>query len=276
MAEEVLTERRDNVLLVTINRPEAKNAVNEAVAQGVAAAMDELDGDDDLRVGVITGAGGTFCAGMDLKAFLAGEVPVVEGRGLAGLTERPPRKPLIAAVEGWALAGGFEVALACDLVVAAETARFGVPEVKRGLVAAAGAALRLPSLIPQPIALELLLTGDPIDAERASGLGLVNRVVPEGTALDGALELAATIAANGPRRAGSGRTRSCRRSSSPRTPRRGQPPSRRSATRSGKDGRTDGPDPHRRGARSPRVGAYLRLEGDHAPRADGARTGAPP
>src|SRR5215212_2983216 len=143
MAQEVLTERRDNVLLVTINRPEAKNAVNEAVAQGVAAAMDELDRVDDLRVGVITGTGGTFCAGMDLKAFLAGELPVVEGRGLAGLTERPPRKPLIAAVEGWALAGGFEVVLACDLVVAAETARFGVPEVKRGLVAAAGAALLL-------------------------------------------------------------------------------------------------------------------------------------
>ena len=198
MADEVLTERRDNILVVTINRPEAKNAVNEAVARGVAAAMDELDGDDNLRVGVITGAGGTFCAGMDLKAFLAGEVPVVEGRGLAGLTQRPPRKPLVAAVEGWALAGGFEVVLACDLAVAAETARFGVPEVKRGLVAAAGAALRLPSLIPQPIALELLLTGDPVDAQRASDLGLVNRVVPEGTALDGALELAATIAANGP------------------------------------------------------------------------------
>jgi enoyl-CoA hydratase len=198
MADEVLTERRDNVLVVTINRPGAKNAVNEAVARGVAAAMDELDGDDDLRVGVITGAGGTFCAGMDLKAFLAGEVPVVEGRGLAGLTQRPPRKPLIAAVEGWALAGGFEVVLACDLVVAAATARFGVPEVKRGLVAAAGAALRLPSLIPLPIALELLLTGDPVDAQRASDLGLVNRVVPEGSALDGALELAATIAANGP------------------------------------------------------------------------------
>ena len=100
MADEVLTERRDNVLVVTINRPEAKNAVNEAVARGVAGAMDELDGDDDLRVGVITGAGGTFCAGMDLKAFLAGEVPVIEGRGLAGLTQRPPRKPLVAAVEG--------------------------------------------------------------------------------------------------------------------------------------------------------------------------------
>ncbi len=194
----VLTERRDGVLLVTINRPEVRNAVNAAVAEGIAHAMDELDATDDVSVGVLTGAGKGFCAGMDLKAFLSGELPVVEGRGLAGLTQRPPRKPLIAAVEGWALAGGFEVVLACDLVVAAATARFGVPEVKRGLVAAAGAALRLPSLIPQPIALELLLTGDPVDAQRASDLGLVNRVVPEGAALEGALELAATVAANGP------------------------------------------------------------------------------
>ncbi len=198
MSDEVLTEHRDGVLLITINRPDAKNAVNQAVAEGVAAAVDELDGDDALRVGVLTGAGGTFCAGMDLKAFLSGEVPVIEGRGLAGLTSRPPRKPLIAAVEGWALAGGFEVALACDLVVAAETARFGVPEVKRGLVAAAGAALRLPSIVPMPIALELLLTGDPVDAARAADLGLVNQVVPEGTAVDAALELAARIARNGP------------------------------------------------------------------------------
>lgn len=194
----VLTERRDHTLVVTLNRPEARNAVNQAVAQGVAAAMDELDGSDDLRVGVLTGAGGTFCAGMDLKAFMAGEVPVIEGRGLAGLTSRPPRKPLIAAVEGYALAGGFEVVLACDLVVAARTASFGVPEVKRGLVAAAGAALRLPSRVPMPIALELLLTGEPVDAARAAELGLVNRVVDEGTALDEALAMAAKIAANGP------------------------------------------------------------------------------
>jgi enoyl-CoA hydratase/carnithine racemase len=127
---------------------------------------------------------------MDLKAFLQGEAPVVEGRGLAGVTEQQPRKPLIAAVEGWALAGGFEIMLACDLAVAAQTARFGVPEVKRGLVAGAGAALRLPERVPLPIALELLLTGDPIDAARAAALGLVNRVTPEGEALAGALELA--------------------------------------------------------------------------------------
>ena len=198
MSDEVLTETRDGVLVVTINRPEAKNAVNAAVAAGVAAALDELDANDELRVGVLTGAGGTFCAGMDLKAFLQGESPIVEGRGLAGVTQQQPRKPLIAAVEGWALAGGFEVMLACDLVVASEAARFGVPEVKRGLVAGAGAALRLPERVPLPIALELLLTGDPIDARRAAELGLVNRVTAEGAALDGALELARTIAENGP------------------------------------------------------------------------------
>jgi enoyl-CoA hydratase len=194
----VLTETRDGVLVVTINRPEAKNAVNGEVATGIAAALDRLDGEDDLRVGVLTGAGGTFSAGMDLKAFLAGEVPIVEGRGLGGLTEKPPSKPLVAAVEGWALAGGFEMMLACDLVVASETARFGVPEVKRALVAGAGAAVLLPQRIPRTVALEMLLTGEPIDAPRAHALGLVNRLTVEGSALDGALELAATIAGNGP------------------------------------------------------------------------------
>jgi enoyl-CoA hydratase len=197
-SEPVLTERHDGVLAITLNRPEARNAVNQALAEAVAAALDELDGDDSLRVGVLTGAGGSFCAGMDLKAFLAGEVPVIEGRGLAGLTQRAPRKPLVAAVEGWALAGGFEIMLACDLAVASRTARFGVPEVKRALVAGAGAALRLPERVPLPIALELLLTGEPIDAARAHELGLLNRLTDEGGALEGALELARTIAANGP------------------------------------------------------------------------------
>lgn len=196
--EAVLVEERDHVLVVTINRPHAKNALNGEVARGIAAAMDRLDGEDDLRVGVLTGAGGTFSSGMDLKAFLTGDVPLVEGRGLAGLAQRPPRKPLIAAVEGWAVAGGFEVLLACDLVVASEEARFGVPEVKRALVAAGGAALELPRRLPRAIAMELLLTGDPITAARAAELGLVNRLVPAGSALDGALELAATVAANGP------------------------------------------------------------------------------
>ncbi|WP_139977353.1 crotonase/enoyl-CoA hydratase family protein [Nocardioides litoris] len=194
----VLVEARDGVQVITINRPRARNAINGAVARGLAAAVDELDASDDLRVGVLTGAGGTFCAGMDLKGFLTGDVPVVEGRGFGGITERGPRKPLVAAVEGYAVAGGFELLLACDLVVASETARLGVPEVKRGLVAAAGAAMLLPQRVPPAIALEMLLTGDPIDAARAASLGLVNRVVPEGGALDGALELAARVAANGP------------------------------------------------------------------------------
>jgi enoyl-CoA hydratase len=194
----VLTERRDGVQVITINRPHAKNALNGAVARGIAAAVDELDADDDLRVGVLTGAGGTFSAGMDLKAFLTGDLPLVGDRGLGGITQQPPRKPLIGAVEGWAVAGGFELLLACDLVVASETSRLGVPEVKRALVAGAGAAMLLTRRIPQAIALELLLTGDPITAQRAADLGLVNRLTPEGGALDGALQLAATIAANGP------------------------------------------------------------------------------
>jgi enoyl-CoA hydratase len=198
VADEVLVERRDDVLVVTINRPEARNALHRAVAEGVAAAVDELDGSADLRVGVLTGAGGTFSAGMDLKAFLRGETPAIEGRGLCGITQTPPRKPLIGAVEGWALAGGFELLLACDLIVAAENARFGVPEVKRSLVAAGGAALQLPRRVPFNVALEMLLTGDPLSAVRAAELGLVNRLTAEGEALEGALELAATIAANGP------------------------------------------------------------------------------
>ncbi len=194
----VLTEERDGVLVVTLNRPEARNAVNGAVADGVAAALDRLDAEEALRVGVITGAGGTFCSGMDLKAFLGGEVPILEGRGLAGFTEAPPRKPLVAAVEGYALAGGFELLLACDLVVAAADATLGVPEVKRGLVAAAGAAILLPERIGMARAMELLLTGEPISPDRALEWGLVNRVVEPGRALDTALELAAAVAANGP------------------------------------------------------------------------------
>jgi enoyl-CoA hydratase len=195
---EVLVEARDGVQIITINRPEARNAVNGAVARGVAEALDELDATDDLRVGVLTGAGGTFCAGMDLKGFLTGDLPFVEGRGFGGITQAPPSKPIVAAVEGYAVAGGFELTLACDLVVAAEGARFGVPEVRRGLVAAAGAAMLLPQRIPRPIALEMLMTGEPISAERAASLGLVNRVTDDGGALDGALELAGAIAANGP------------------------------------------------------------------------------
>jgi enoyl-CoA hydratase len=198
MNEAVLVEARDGVQIITINRPEAKNALNGDVARGIAAAVDELDASDELWVGVLTGAGGTFSSGMDLKAFLTGDVPLVAGRGLGGITQAPPRKPLIGAVEGWAIAGGFELLLACDLVVASETAKLGVPEVKRALVAGAGAALLLAQRIPQAIALEMLLTGDPISAQRAADLGLVNQLTPEGGALDGALELAKRIAANGP------------------------------------------------------------------------------
>ena len=194
---EVLTEARDGVLIVTLNRPEAKNAVNKAVAEGVAAAMERLDADDDLRVGIITGAGGTFCSGMDLKAFLTGELPHVAGRGFAGLTQAPPKKPLIAAVDGYALAGGFEVMLACDLCVANKDAKFGIPEAKRGLAAAAGGLVRLPRAIHPRLAMELALTGDFVSAPRAYEMGLVNRIT-DGPALEAALELAASITANGP------------------------------------------------------------------------------
>ena len=197
MSEELLTEVRDGVLIVTINRPEAKNAMNKAAAEGIAAAMDRLDAEDDLRVGVLTGAGGTFCSGMDLKGFLRGESPSIEGRGFGGIVQAPPKKPLIAAVEGYALAGGLELMIACDLVVANANAKFGIPEVKRGLVAAAGGVMMLPDQIPERIAMELALTGDFIDAARAYELGLINRVV-DGSALEGALELAKKIVANGP------------------------------------------------------------------------------
>lgn len=190
--------REPDVAVITIDRPKARNAVNPAVAAGLAAAMDRLDGDRALSVGVLTGAGGTFCAGLDLKAFLRGEVPHVSGRGFAGLVERPPRKPVIAAVEGYALAGGFEVALACDLIVAAEDAKFGLPEVKRSLVAAAGGLIRLPRRIPYHQAMELALTGDPITGGRAYELGLVNRLVAPGRALEGALELAEAVGRGGP------------------------------------------------------------------------------
>jgi enoyl-CoA hydratase len=191
-------ERRGRVLVMTINRPQQRNAINAAVAQGIAAALDELDDERALSVGVLTGAGKGFSAGMDLKAFAAGEVPHVGGRGFAGITQRSARKPLIAAIEGFALAGGLEVALACDLIVAARGARLGIPEVKRSLVAAGGGLLRLPRALPRNVAVELALTGDPIGAERAHELGLVNRLAEPGEALGAALELAETIAANGP------------------------------------------------------------------------------
>ncbi|WP_157531019.1 crotonase/enoyl-CoA hydratase family protein [Mycobacterium sp. IS-1496] len=193
----VLVEQRDRILVITINRPRAKNAVDAAVSRGLADAMDRLDGDAGLSVGVLTGAGGSFCAGMDLKAFARGERVDIEGRGL-GFTERPPVKPLIAAVEGYALAGGTELALATDLIVASRESAFGIPEVKRGLVAGGGGLLRLPQRIPYAIAMELALTGDNLPAERAHELGLVNVLAEPGGALDAALALAERITANGP------------------------------------------------------------------------------
>ena len=198
MANEVIVAVEDGVMLITINRPEAKNSVNLAVAKGIAAAMEELDSNDEIRAAILTGAEGTFCSGMDLKAFVTGELPIIEGRGFAGLVEAPPRKPLIAAVEGFALAGGFELAISCDMIVSAGNAKFGIPEVKRGLVAGAGGLLKLPRQIPRRVAMELALTGDTIDAQRAYDLGLINRVVEAGTALAAARELADKIAANGP------------------------------------------------------------------------------
>jgi enoyl-CoA hydratase len=197
-AHDVLVDERPGVLVVTINRPEAKNAVTLAVAEGIAAALDTLDARPDLSVAVITGAGGSFCSGMDLKAFLRGERPSIPGRGFAGITEKPPLKPIIAAVEGYALAGGCEIVLACDLVVAARGSKFGIPEVKRGLIAAAGGLQRLPERIPRNVAMELALTGDFVTAERFHDLGLVNTLTEPGGALEAAIELADRIAVNGP------------------------------------------------------------------------------
>jgi enoyl-CoA hydratase len=194
----VLTERRERVLVITINRPDQRNAVNSAVAVGIAAALDQLDDDGQLSLGVLTGAGKGFSAGMDLKAFVAGDAPYAEDRGFAGITQRASVKPLIAAIEGFAVAGGLEIALSCDLIVASRGARLGIPEVKRSLVASAGGLLRLPRVLPRNVAMELALTGDPIDAERGYELGLVNRLAEPGEALAEALELAGAIAGNGP------------------------------------------------------------------------------
>ena len=176
----VLAERRENVLLITLNRPEVRNAVNAALAAGVAGALDQLDGDDSLSVGVLTGAGGFFCAGMDLGAFVSGESPWFGDRGFAGIAQRASRKPLIAAIEGFAVAGGLEIALACDLLVAARGAKLGIPEAKRSLVAAGGALLRLPRRMP------------------FHEFGVVNHLAEPGSAVEVALELADKLATNGP------------------------------------------------------------------------------
>ena len=194
----MLTETRGNVLIVTLNRPEVRNAVNQAVADGVGAALDWLDEDPVLTVAVLTGVGKGFCAGMDLRAFVEGERSVHATRGFGGIVQRPPDKPVIAAIEGFAVAGGLEIALACDLLVAARGALLGIPEVKRSIIAAGGGLLHLPRRLPAGVASEMALTGDPITAERAASLGLVNRLADPGQAIKVALELADRIAENGP------------------------------------------------------------------------------
>ncbi len=201
MADEVLRDRRGNVEILTINRPEARNAINGAVSTAMSGIMDELAGDDDCWVVVITGSGDkAFSAGMDLKAFSSGEGGSIIGAsgGFAGLTQRDFPKPIIAAVNGSALAGGFEIMLSCDLVVAADHATFGIPEAKRGLIAGAGGLVRMPKRLPMAVALELAMTGDAIDAERAHALGLVNKVVPAADLMVEAVGLAERIAANAP------------------------------------------------------------------------------
>jgi enoyl-CoA hydratase len=194
----VVVEVDGRVMTITITRPDVRNAIDRATSDAMAAALDELDDREDLSVGIVTGGGGTFSAGMDLKAFLRGENPSHPVRGFAGLIRKLPMKPMIAAIEGYALAGGFEIMLACDLVVAAEDAVFGLPEVRRGLTPNGGGMLRLPRRVPTAVAMELVLTGETISAVRAKELGLVNTVTPKGHALDGARHLAARIAANGP------------------------------------------------------------------------------
>ena len=194
MSDEVLTERRGRVLVITLNRPDQMNSINTALAQGLVAAIDELDGDAGLSLGVLTGAGRGFSAGMDLKAFATEGTP----QGFQSFIEKGSEKPMIAAIEGFCLAGGLEMALVCDLLVAADNVRFGIPEVGVGLFAAGGALMRLPRLVPYGVAMEMALTGDPISAAKALELGLVSRLTPKGGALDGALELAERIAKNAP------------------------------------------------------------------------------
>jgi len=198
MGDDVVVRQEGRVLVITLNRPAVRNAVDRAMSEALAEAADLLDDRRDLVVGILTGAGGTFCAGMDLKAFLRGERPEARGRGFAGLTEAPPAKPLVAAVEGWALAGGCELVLSCDLVVASRDAKFGLPEVRRGLIAGSGGLVRLPARIPRHIAMEYALTGEAMPATEAHRWGLVNRLTEPGEALEGAMALALAIADNAP------------------------------------------------------------------------------
>jgi crotonobetainyl-CoA hydratase len=202
MADAVLFERHGRIAVFTVNRPEQRNAVNPEVSQAMNRHMVEFESDPDLWVGIVTGAGDkAFCAGADLKAVAAGrlaELVDVEPFGFAGVARGSRHKPLIAAVDGSALAGGFEVAIACDLIVASERASFGLPEVRRGIIAGAGGLQRLPRLIPSMRALELILTGRSMSAAEALAVGLVSEVVPAGTAVARAHELAEVVAANAP------------------------------------------------------------------------------
>lgn len=198
MADAIRTEVADSIAVITIDRPQARNAVNGEVARGIAAAIEDFDSRGDVSVMILTGAGGTFSAGMDLKGFLAGDSPLAAGRGFGGIVEKPPVKPVIAAVEGYALAGGFELVLACDLVVASEDAKFGLPEVRRGLVAGAGGLLRLPHRIPYHLAMEIALTGEHFSAARLAAAGLISKLVPAGEALSAGKELAHKVALGAP------------------------------------------------------------------------------
>jgi len=202
MSEEqlVLTERRGRVLLITLNRPDARNAVNGPVAQAIEAAVDELENDDDLWCGVLAGNGKAFCAGADLKWIAQGKVAALstERGGFAGITRRERTKPIIAAVHSHAFAGGFEIAIACDLIIAGETVKFGLPEAKRSLVALAGGLVVLPRLIGEKLALEMAITGDAYPAQRMYDAGLVSRIVPNDEVVDAAIGMAEAIAKCGP------------------------------------------------------------------------------
>ena len=193
-------ERRGRVAVLTMRRPEARNAIDAEVVSGFEAGIDRLEGDEGVWAGVVAGDGPVFSAGADLKMVAAGrlrELFTPRG-GFAGISRRARSKPLVAAVDGPALAGGCEVALACDVIVASSRASFGLPEVKRSLVAGGGGLFRLPRAIPSNIAMEMVLTGDPLDAPRAHALGLVGQLVEPGEALEAAVALAERICANAP------------------------------------------------------------------------------
>lgn len=204
MADEVLVERRGNVMIATLNRPEARNAINLAVHLALGEALEEANNDPEVRVVILTGAGDqAFCAGADLKALARGENfrpddPVKAAWGFAGMVAHPINKPIIAAVNGFALGGGTEIVLASDIAIAAETAQFGLPEVKRGIYAGAGGAFRIGQQVPKKLAMEILLTGDAISAARAAELGLVNQVVPAAKLMEAAMAMAERIAVNAP------------------------------------------------------------------------------